>query len=587
MTSDKRTANQTRPHRLFQKAFVPFAFACLTLTAVTSAWGVAFIGYPGQSAPPTDVTATPDRIYSWDVGQITWKMDSDFTAYFPTSALQEQVRLAFEEWEDASTSAIKRANPNYSWRRYNGQQDFHDLRTVVNHEIGHVLGSQHPDASWFNNGLNRNYLPDGNGGWIPGAPLGGELMNEGNDANSLPNSKPDGGLDAGEIHRLISKDELAFLDYAYNGPIDFVQVGGEDPADIVLTIHNINGQPGNNLGSAGVDDWVWRDENDQDAGRRITKGILSLNANPKTPMGMKARPAKWQFTNNTGKDIVELALQTRGTDNRKATDINSSGAHRFTKLKADNVIFVPHLEDTRQVFSQPIGGSIPNGSQVSAGLQLDTWDWQLVDADAKASDNSSFDVELLTIFEWANNGDPIPPTPGDTPNFDFIAGDPEGLPSKSYDLRAKGFRLLNSTDGTTVVSELALAAVPDMSPSLDMLGDETRDQLAASGALVPVTFSPITLDPGEEFIFVLDGTIDDLPPELVTAGNFMLLGRPDLADPQLFVYAASGTAAEPNLVGNYTFLNTGLYVPEPSTALLLLSGLGLMFVPRRGRGFSV
>ncbi len=561
-----------------------FVMISLTVSLPSTAWGVAFIGYPGNAAPPTDLTTTPDRIYSWDVGVITWKMDSDFTTFFPTTALQKQVRLAFDEWEDAATSAIKRANPNYSWRRYNGQQDYHDLRTVLNHEIGHVLGSQHQDASWFNNNLNRNYLPDGNGGWIPGAPLGGELLNEGNDDSSLPFTKPKKGLKPGEIHRLVSQDELALLDHAYNGPLDFQEVGAEDPADIILTVHNILGPPSDNLGSAGPDDWEWRDENDDDAGRRITTATLSLNANPNTPFGMKARPSKWEFANNTGKDIVEVAIRARGTDNRKATGINSSGVNRFTKLSSDNSIFVPDLEDKRHRFFNPIGGAIPNGGKVTLGLQLDVWDWQLVDADAKASDNSTFDVQLVTIFDWKNDGDPLPPNPGDgTPPFDFIAPDPDGLPSQEFEILAEGFRVLNANLTSTVVSSLAFAPVPDMSPTLEMLSGETMDLLQTAGDLVTVSFSPITLAPGEEFIFVVDGTIGDLPPDLAASGRFELLNRPDLAGVQLFVHAGSGPAANPAHIGNFTFINTGLFVPEPASWMLFLSGLIALLLPRRAR----
>ena len=555
----------------------------LTLSVSSTAWGVAFMGYGGEDPPPTDLTATPDRIYSWDVGVITWKMDSDFTAYFPTTALQDQVRLAFDEWEDAATSVIKRANPNYSWRRYNGQQDYHDLRTVINHEIGHAVGSQHQDASWFNSNLNRNYFPDGNGGWIAGAPLGGELLNEGNDDSSLPISKPPKGLKAGEIHRLVSQDEMLMLDHAYNGPLDFQEVGQEDPADIVLTMHNILGPPGDNLGVAGVDDWEWRDENDDDAGRQITQGIVSLNAQPKTPMGMKARPSKWEFSNNTGKDVVEVAIRARGTDNRKATGINSSGINRFTKLSSENTVFVPDLEDKRHRFFDPIGGAIPNGGKVTLGLQLDVWDWQLVDADAKASDNSTFDVQLVTIFDWQNNGDPVPQDPGDEPPpFDFITPSPDGLPSQIFENLAEGFRVLNATATSTVISELNFAAVPEMDPTLDNLSGETKDLLQASGELITVSFSPVTLAPGEEFIFVVDGTTGDLPPELVTSGRFQLLNRPDLAGAQLFVHVASGPAADPTHVSNFTFINTPLYVPEPSALVLSMVALfGIIAVRRR------
>jgi len=556
--------------------------AATVIADASTSRAAAFMGYDGtNSPPPADILAKPDRYYSWDVGHnYTWKMDSDFVAYFPTSALQKQVQLAFDEWEEAMTSAVKRANPNYSWRRYNGFQPVHDLRTVINHEIGHVLGSQHTDASWFNSNFQSNFRFV-NSQWVAAPPIGGELMNEGNDGNTLPNAKPDPGLLPGEVHRLVSRDEMDFLDYAYGGPITFTQVGAHDEADIVLTMHNINGPQGNNLGSAGVGGWEPRDENDDDAGRRITRGVLSINANPTTPIGISSRPSKWEFANNTGKDIIELALQTRGTDNRAASAINSAGPNRFTKLGADNVIIVPHLEDVIRRFSQPVGGVVPDGATVRVGFTLDTWDWTLVDVDARDSDGDViWDVEVVTVFDWTNNGDPDPYIPFET-DFDFITPDPRGLPSRTHELIARGFHVVNNATTTTVLSKLALAVVPEgLDPTAENLGADTMALLAASGALIDVPIAPITLAPEEDYVFVLDGERSDLPAELLTTGRFSLLDMPALAGEQLFIYVGSGSAADPDRVSNFSFLNNPPHVPEP-LALALLGLGGLVGLQRR------
>ena len=572
----------------YSAAFLTTAFS-LHLLIASAAWSASFIGY-GEGGAPTNIIATPDRIYSWNIEEVTWKMDSDFRLYFHTEELRDQVRLAFDEWEEAMTSVIKRANPNYTWRRYNGQKDTHDLRTVINHELGHVLGSQHPDASWFNSGYMRNYRPDGNGGWIAAAPIGGELMNEGNEAGKLPNSKPDRGLEAGEYHRLLSQDELAFLDHAYNGPLTFKEVGVNDQADIVLTMHNIGGVQGNNLGHAGIEGdenvgWVWRDQNDDDAGRRIIQGSLSLNANPTTLMGIMTRPSKWEFTNDTGKSVKELALRTRGTDNPAAFDINSAGPNRFQNITTENTIFVPNLEDKTRRFLNPVGGSIPNGGIVSVGLTLDVWDWQLVDAEVKAVDNSIFDAEMVVVFDWQNNGQPIPPIPDQSPPPDIITADPDGLGSKTYEIIADGFRIVNNSVTTTVISELAIAPVPNIDPTLDNLSTDTMDQLDRDGELIHFSIAPITLAPDEEYFFVLEGTTADLPPDMLLEGNFQLLDRPDLAGQQLFVHTGTGNASDPDRISNFTFLNTPAHtmIPEPTSAALLVLGALVIAWPGRNR----
>ena len=248
---------------------------------------------------------------------------------------------------------------------------------------------------------------------------------------------------------------------------------------------------------------------------------------------------------------------------------------------------MPQLEDKRFRFENPVGGSVPNGATVSVGLSLDTWDWKLVDVDAKATDNSVFDFEVVVAFDWANNGGPLPPIPGDAPpDLDIIAPSPDGLGSRKYDLLAKGFQIVNNAIGPTVISGLAIAPTPDLKPTLDNLGSDMMDDLSRSGLLINIPIAPITLGPDEVFVFVLDGTTADLPADLLASGNFMLLSRPDLADEQLFVYTGTGTAAAPARVGNFTFVNTGLLVPTPAAPMLAaLAGL-LTLTRRRGRGHA-
>jgi hypothetical protein len=80
------------------------------------------------------------------------------------------------------------------------------------------------------------------------------------------------------------------------------------------------------------------------------------------------------------------------------------------------------------------------------------------------------------------------------------------------------------------------------------------------------------LPPGGEYFFLLEGLIDDLPPEIQTGGNWMVLSAPPgTADDQMFVSVRSRGAS--TTVANYALLNTPVFVPEPASVLLLLASL--------------
>ena len=205
-------------------------FGC---AVANEARAVALSSFSG-AGEPTDLINNPLDFYAFDGDVITWKMDSTFRSFFPSNALRDQVRLAFDEWSTASSDPLRR-NPNtlYSWVRTDTSRPVWDLRSVVTHELGHALGSQHTDASWFNANRQKNFQPDGSGGWIAAPPIGGEIMNEGN-GPGLPGSKPTAGMGPGGVWRILSKDEIAMLDHVYDRHLTFQEVGQNDPAQIIL-----------------------------------------------------------------------------------------------------------------------------------------------------------------------------------------------------------------------------------------------------------------------------------------------------------------------------------------------------------------
>jgi hypothetical protein len=553
---------------------------------------------PGPD-PLTDLTTTPNKIYRFDppegpfgVPVIRWKMTNQFRQRFSLSKEREQVRLAILEWEDGMFSAVRRAAPTYDWTRWSGASDFFDLRTIVTHEIGHALGSQHPDAAWFNDSgdgtpFNLNFVRSGNS-WTPAAPIGGEIMNEGNDTTSLPGSKPPKGVAPGAYWRTLSQDELDLLDHAYPTAMDFVEVGANDDAELIIDLFGVGAGPGSALGVGGPDEWEPFVPGDANQGQRILQASAEVREEASLPIGFKALSRNFEITNDTGESIRSVIITARGTNNPKPTSWSSSGANKFTFQGALAPPQVPdprafNLEDVAHLYTLPQNGPIGNGQSVAVGLRKDAWDWTVVDSQAIQNDGDFVDIGLVSILESNLAGVVIPfdDDPGDdiTPE----EGDLFALQG-SYDIVAKGFKIVNQESVDVLVSQVAYGVAPGFDPNrTDQLNSDALGRMTASGDMQYVSLSaPLTLAPGEQFFFLMAGSPSGLPGEIVQSGNWMNVNPPDgFMEEQMFVYAASQGGGFS--VNNFALLNTPVFVPEPSSTWMILFGMSAVCLSRSSR----
>jgi hypothetical protein len=536
----------------------------------------------------TDVLAEPDNFISWDKGTlgnpILYSFDASFLAAFSDPLLQQQVHLAMQEWTQASLDAARRGPAAlYRWDRLSpGPPNFWDLRSIITHEVGHMLGSQHTDAAWFNGPpYERNYAPNGGGGYIATAPIGGEIMNEGN-GPGLPGSKPNKGLRRGEYWRHLSKDELTFIDYAYGGSIYFQFVANPASADMIF-MNFASDNCGGTLGSAGADSVTDRDGGDPTLGGIIESASALIHEicvdAGNVEIGFDPRPDYWEVTNESGQNAISLLVTTDGTDNGSPTDQFSLGANRFTSYtNFPGEDPTESLEQILHQWSNAFGGNVPSGATVDVMLQQDVWDWQVTDAQLLFEDLTSCEVPLVEVAPFQKPQIQAPPPPDPDDEIEGLVA----LPAETSAL--KTIRILNWGTERATVDEILFVDLDDQPfpPAPSELPLVRDDAIATGGALVavgtgPGARGPITLSPGDDFHIVLDGTTQDLLdalPDVVAAGNFHMFPSPDL--PTGSYIAAVQTDNTCANVGGISHLNPPVFVPEPNALIGLSAGVLLL-----------
>jgi len=288
-------------------------------------------------------------------------------------------------------------------------------------------------------------------------------------------------------------------------------------------------------------------------------------------MGILPRASSWSFTNNTGEALTRISVRADGTGTRTPLDTNSSGSHRFTDYDEGNTFLLHALENRGHVFSDPVGGSVPNGSTVDFGVELDVWDWTVDRATAVTVDGEPVPLSLISLVGWNNGGFAAPPSPGAGLNDDHDHGDDlHGLTEIAGGVAptAHGFRIV-AGDLPATLTELAFASVAGRGFGLEDLNPQTLAQLETLGDLIRLPLPQTSLAPRQDVI------VEMTDPRWLAA----------LEAGEIFLYARTFGAG--GSVGAFSLLNApaivGRQVPEPQALLLVAISASTCLTVRRRR----
>lgn len=448
--------------------------------------------------------------------RITYAFHPRFDSQFPDSRLKDQVRLAFQTWQDAPLTPT---GTNYSYRRDSGGWDgFGDLRSIFLHELGHLLGYAHPDGAIFCCTPPLNFTWEFGPGFTEKSLLSfRDVMYSNYSSNSY--------------NHILSHDELIGFYVAYTGGVTgsgrprilrFEEVSFDEPADIVITTQTAE--------SSGT--WATAVPRIFDSFPmfRITHGEIRFSTNSFRPIGLRTLAQRWSYLNLRSDYRVSLVdVSTRGTNNPRPLQIFRGP---FADFRTDSV-GPDFKDDLKHRWSNPTRDT---SFRVDFGLEQDVFDWKGRGGTARlVSDSDTITVRLpiTTFIEIGLRDGSIVPTPS-----------PELLVDPDIPVLARGLRVVGAANVQSFVSGLAVARIDDQDIGLKDLDEDLIDVLQSRNLLEEIKdFNPIFLggQGPEDFIILFQGDEKTLPPEVLDQGNYLVLDRPDLLQGELLITVLSET----------------------------------------------
>jgi hypothetical protein len=463
-----------------------------------------------------DITSYPEDHWTWAYTTINYTFDASFSAAFPDPAVKDEVREAFREWSQVHSPF---RGPTYSYYRYGGDRKFGDIRSIILHEIGHVLGLHHANQG---DAVGLNYEPGPAGTWVSRTATRTEVMNS--------------GIRPGAYNRILGLDEIQGYEFIYaTTPLNFVEVPPSSFAHIVVTTFKdapdvyARGGPRGSLREPFSPLGLLK-------GADTRFGVIRFNLACGVPMGLQTLGINWRYRSLTGRDTRAIVLRTRGTDHPTPISYfrNTIGSPDYVFDGFSTTQMTPILEDQLHRWSNPHGvASIPASESISIGLELDVWDWALVESGIQDSLGTiSALAPFLTSKPWYHT------------NVTAVAGGAGGAGGLTVErpfIAATGLRL--ETPVPALVSGLAVADVTGLGLKLADLTPDLLNNLAAQQRVEPIqAFGQRALAAEQPFVLVFQGEVNDLPDDLRQSGNYLLLNRPDLEDKELLVFVTGRTA---------------------------------------------